>query len=81
MATHRGTLRVPFGSPEAAERARAALAPDDDAHVTTRVEPKEGAVLVVEAQAGSPGSLLAALDDVLAALSVMEDVASMVEEP
>ncbi len=77
MTACSGTLRVPFGSPEEAARAQAALAPDDDAHVSTRVE---GEALVVEATGDSPGSLLAALDDVLASLSVLEGVASVVDE-
>jgi hypothetical protein len=65
---HTATLRLAFGSPEAARRAQAALAPDDGGLLFTRAE---GAVLVLEAASGSPMGLLRTLDDALACLRAL----------
>jgi tRNA threonylcarbamoyladenosine modification (KEOPS) complex Pcc1 subunit len=70
-------VTVDCGSPEAARRARDSLAPDDDGHVTTSVD---GATLAVEVTADGPGSLRAALDDVLACLDVARDVDDVADD-
>lgn len=73
----RARVTVEMASPEAAREAAASLSPDDDAHAATD---REGATLVVEVTADGPGSLQAALDDVLACLDVARDVADVGDE-
>lgn len=63
--THAGALRLAFASADEAARMAAALAPENEGFVRTRVE---GATLVVEAEAATPLSLLRTLDDVLVCL-------------
>lgn len=71
MTGLRARLEVRFASEERAARAEAALAADDDAFARTH---REGATLVVEAEAATLRSLVRALDDVLATASVSEDL-------
>lgn len=64
-------LRVPFESEEAARRMEGALKADDDAVVSTR---REGTIVIVAIQARDLRGLLRAVDDVLASMTVSEDV-------
>lgn len=63
--THRATLRLAFASADEATRMAAAIEPENEGFVRTRVE---GASLVVEAEADAPLSLLRTLDDVVVCL-------------
>lgn len=64
-------LRVPCRDEATARRLLASLAVDDDQHVASR---RDGTDITVVVHADDPGSLLAALDDVLACLTVAVDV-------
>lgn len=64
-------LRIRFDEEEAAEAVLAGIRADDDAYVTTR---REGTILIVECRAEDVAGLRRAVDDVLAALGVSEDV-------
>ena len=68
----RATLRLRFDTPEEAARLAASLAPENDGYIRTRVE---GDVLVAEAEADAPLSLLHTLDDALACLTAAERAA------
>lgn len=70
--SHRATLRLRFASRDEAERLAAALAPENDGFLTTRVE---GETLVAEADAPSAASLLRTLDETLACLAAAEKAA------
>ncbi len=65
------TLRIRFDDEAAADAVLAGLKADDDAYATTR---QEGAVVIVECRAEDVAGLRRAVDDVLAALGVSEDV-------
>jgi len=67
--SHRATLRLALDTPAQAERLRASLAADDDGHLALRVE---GAVLVIEADAGAPLGLLRTLDEVVAQVAAAQ---------
>jgi len=69
--TH-ATLRLAFASEDEARRMADALAPENGRHLRVRVE---GNVLVAEADADAPLSLLHTLDDALACLSAAEKAA------
>lgn len=71
MTRPHATLRIPLSDEATAHRIESALRADDDAFVQTR---REGATLVVEAEAANLRSLLRALDDALAGASVSEDL-------
>lgn len=77
MTRAEARVRVAFASAADARQAAASLAPDDDAHVETDVD---GATLEVTVAADGPGPLQAALDDVLANLYLLRDVADVADE-
>ncbi|MGB0652023.1 MAG: KEOPS complex subunit Pcc1 [Thermoplasmatota archaeon] len=64
-----GALRLSFPSPDEAQAAAAALAPDNEGHAVCRVE---GTTLHVEAEAASWPGLLRTLDDVMVCLRALE---------
>ena len=64
-------LRIRLPDEAAAKTVMAALKPDDDAYVTTRLE---ASTVVVECRAPDVAGLRRAVDDVLAGLGVSEDV-------
>lgn len=68
----RATLRLDFASADEAQRMADALAPENGLHLRTRIE---GSVLVAEAEADAPLSLLHTLDDALACLTAAEKAA------
>ncbi|MFA5861658.1 MAG: hypothetical protein WDA16_08180, partial [Candidatus Thermoplasmatota archaeon] len=61
----KGTLRLGFGGAAEAQRLADALAPENAHYLLARVE---GSVLVLDASAEAPMSLLHTLDDALACL-------------
>lgn len=69
--TARGILRIECASADEAGRLLGALAADDDPHCKSR---REGAAVVAEVEGQSARGLLRAADDLLACLSVAEDV-------
>ena len=68
----RATMRLQFASPEEAQRMADALAPENGAYLSVRVE---GSALVAEAAADAPLKLLHTLDDALACLAAAEKAA------
>lgn len=65
MTPATGRVTLAFATAADAARAEAALRPDNEGHVSTRVE---GSRLVLEAKSGSAIGLLRTLDDALACL-------------
>lgn len=61
----KGVIRIALADARQAEAANAALRPDSGPHMHSRAE---GAILVLEAEAGSPMGLLRTFDDALACL-------------
>lgn len=66
-----GTIQVHCGTEEAARRAAAALAPDNEDHLEVTVE---GADLVCTLPARAVGTTLNTLDDALACLQALEGI-------
>ena len=69
MSAARAEVRLRFESEDAARWMAASIGPENGRHVRARVE---GHVLVLEAEAAAPLSLLHTLDDVLACLSAAQ---------
>lgn len=71
MSPARARLVLEYADESSARTVHGSLAPDDDAFCRTRLE---GRALVAELQAADAKSLLRAVDDLLACVSVAEDV-------
>lgn len=71
-------LRIRFDDEDAAKAVLSGLQADDDGYVTTR---QEGPVVRVECRADDVAALRRAVDDVLAALGVSEDVLDASDNP
>lgn len=71
MADASGTITIEYASEADAERAFAAVHPDDDAFATTR---RDGKRVIVDVHGTNARSLLRSADDFLACASVAEDV-------
>lgn len=66
---HRATLTIALDSEPQARRLAASFAPDDDGHLSVRVD---GAELVLETAAHSPMGLLRTLDEAVAQLAAAQ---------
>ena len=71
-------LHLEYLARDAVENVAAAVGPDDDGFVTTRIE---GTVLRIRAAADSPLSLARALEDVLACVGVAERSLGITRRP